>query len=321
MASQPVSKDRQPTLGKPATAVLVVRPTSRIDFKTAAQQVIAAKKSRHTREAYTRDLDGWLAYCALEQIDPKSPTLSDATRYRDALVGSEDTRRRRLASMSTIYSTLRKLPDEHGRPIVAGNPFHPEILAWPKAGKVLKSRRIDDDTAFAIVKAATERPRDHAVLRLLLDTGWRRSAIASLPRANYDGRRVFNRQKGDKEQEVELPDESIAAIDRWLRERRTSDYLFPADDSDGHLHPNTVNKIIDRWAKKIAPEAHPHSFRALFLRDAHDAGLPSYEIQGAAGHASSDMTSRYDGKARGTGVARQVAVFRERRRGVGQGAR
>ncbi len=294
---------------------LVARPESRIDFKNAARQVIAAKKSPHTRSAYTRDLEGWLAFCAHDQIDPKSPTLADATHYRDALSGSEDTRRRRLASMSTIYSTLRKLPDEHGRPIVGANPFHPEILAWPRAGKVLKARRISDDQALAIMKAAEGNARDYAVLCLLRDTGWRRAAIASLPRTNYDGRRVFNRQKGDKEQEVELPDDSTRAIDRWLAERRTSDYLFPSDDSDGHLHPNTVNKIIDRWAKTIAPQAHPHSFRAAFIRDAHEAGLPSYEIQGAAGHASADMTARYDGKTRGTGVARQVALFRQQRRG------
>jgi integrase/recombinase XerD len=293
---------------------LVPRPTSRVDFKLAALQVIAAKKSPHTRAAYTRDLDGWLAYCAHEQIDPKTPSLSDATKYRDALVGSEDTRRRRLASMSTIYSTLRKLPDEHQRPIVASNPFHPEILAWPSAGKVLKAHRISDDQAFEILKSAQGHPRDHAVLWLLFATGWRRTAVASLPRANYDGRRVHNRQKGDKEQEVELPDETVAAIERWLKERRTSAYLFPAADGDGHLHPNTVNKIIDRWAKTVDPDAHPHSFRALFLRDAHDAGLPAYEIQGAAGHASADMTARYDGKARGTGVARQVAQFRAQRR-------
>ncbi len=299
-------------------AALVVRPASRVDFKRAALDVIKAKKSPHTRAAYKRDLEGWLAFCAHERIDPKTPTLADATQYRDMLIGSEDTRRRRLASMSTIYSTLRKLPDEHQRPIVGANPFHPEILAWPRAGKVLKARRISDDQATAILDGASGHARDHALLHLLRDTGWRRTAIASLPRANYDGHRVFNRQKGDKEQEVELPDDSIAAIDRWLSARRTSDYLFPADDGDGHMHPNTVNKIIKRWAKEAAPKAHPHSFRAAFIRDAHEAGLPAYEIQGAAGHASADMTARYDGKARGTGVARQVAIFRQQRRGKDQ---
>ena len=294
---------------------LVLRPASRIDFETAARGVINAKKSVHTKKAYTRDLDGWIAFCALKQIDPKTPTLVDATDYRDSLIGSEDTRRRRLASMSTIYHTLRKLLDEHGRPIVSANPFHPEILSWPKAGKVLKSRRISDDQGRAILQASLGHARDYAVLCLLLDTGWRREAVASMPRANYRDGRVFNRQKGGKEQEVDLPPESIAALDGWLRERRTSNYLFPADEGPGHLHPNTVNKIVDRWAERIAPEAHPHSFRALFLRDAHEAGLPSYEIQGAAGHASADMTARYDGKARGTGVARQVALFRQQRKG------
>lgn len=299
---------------KPTSSALVTRPSSRINFEVAARQVIKAKKSPHTRKAYNHDLDGWIAFCQLKAVDPKIPGLADATLYRDSLLGSEDTRRRRLATLSTVYSTLRKLPDEHGRPIVSTNPFHPGILAWPSAGKVLKSRRITGDQGFAILRAAAGHARDHAVLCLLFDTGWRREAVASMPHANYRDGRVFNRQKGDKEQEVELPEESIAAIDHWLRERRTSDYLFPADEGDGHLHPNTVNKIVDRWAKHVAPEAHPHSFRALFLRDAHDAGLPSYEIQGAAGHASSDMTARYDGKARGTGVARKVATFRANRR-------
>jgi integrase len=300
--------------GRSSGVELVQRPTSRINFEDAARDVIEAKKSKHTKKAYTHDLNGWLAFCRLQQIDPKMPTLADATRYREALKGSDDTRRRRLASLSTIYSALRKLPDEHRRPIVGGNPFHPEILAWPSAGTVLKARRIPEEKAYKIVQAAAGHARDQALLYLLFDTGWRREAIASLPRANYDDRRVFNRQKGDKEQEVELPDESIAALDRWLKERRTSTYMFPADDSDGHMHPNTVNKIVNRWAVEIAPKAHPHSFRALFLRDAHEAGLPSYEIQGAAGHASADMTARYDGKARGTGVARQVAQFRANRR-------
>lgn len=306
----------QPT--RPTTTALAPRPTSRIHFEAAARQVINAKKSPHTRKAYGLDLDGWIAFCRIKQIDPKTPTLSDSTLYRDSLLGSEDTRRRRLATLSTIYSTLRKLPDEHGRPIVSANPFHPEILAWPRAGKVLKSKRISDDQALAIVSASADHPRDHAVLCLLRDTGWRRAAIASLPRANYDGRRVFNRQKGDKEQEVELPDDSIAALERWLGARRTSAYLFPADEGEGHLHPNTMNKIVDRWAAEVAPDAHPHSFRAAFIRDAHEAGLPAYEIQGAAGHASADMTARYDGKTRGTGVARQVAIFRQQRRGKAQ---
>ena len=297
---------------KATSSVELVPRAQRVSFESAARAVIAAKKSSHTKKAYEGDLKGWLAFCAIQEIDPSCATLTDATNYRDALVGADDSRRRRLATLSSIYRALRKLSDRDA-PIVTGNPFHPEILDWPRAGKVLKSRRITDDQALAIVRASIDHARDHAVLCLLFDTGWRRAAVASLPRANYRDGRVRNRQKGDKEQEVELPDRSVAAIDRWLCESRLSNYLFPADDGDGHLHPNTVNKIVDRWAAGFAPEAHPHSFRALFLRDAHDAGLPSYEIQGAAGHASSDMTARYDGKARGGGVARQVATFRARK--------
>jgi integrase/recombinase XerD len=282
-----------------------VRSESRNDFRDAALQVIKTKKSVHTRGAYARDLEGWLAFCLHMRIDPKTPGLADATLYRDSLIGSEVTRRRRLASMSTIYSTLCKLSDAYGRSIASANPFHPNVLCWPRAGRVLKARSISGVQAAAIVQASAGSARDYALLCLLCDTGWRRNAVVALPLLNYDGRCVVNCPKGNKEQEVELPDTTIAAIEGWLAERRTSDYLFPADDGDGHMHPNTVNKITDHWSKEIAPEAHPQSFRALFLRDAHEAGMPSYEIQGAAGPSSANMTSRYERKTR---VTRAVLI-------------
>jgi integrase len=284
-----------------------------VDFEQAARAVIKAKRSKHTQDAYTRDFNGWLEFCARESIDPARATIGDATKFRDELAGADDTRRRRLATMSSIYKALHRA-SVTGNRIVAGNPFHPGMLAWPVAGTVLKSHRIDENQGERIVAAAAEHPRDHAVLCLLYDTGWRRGAVAAVKRANYRDGYVFGRGKGGKELEVELPVNSVAAIDRWLSKARVSDYLFPARDGEKHLHPTTVNKIVDRWARVIDPEAHPHSFRALFIRAGFDAGLPTHEVQGAAGHSSPEMTARYDGKTRGGGVAKQVAIFRARRR-------
>jgi integrase/recombinase XerD len=291
------------------TAELVL-PTDpgRAAFERAAGDVIAAKSSPATRYAYGRDLAGWLTFCQLCTVDPCRATLHDAARYRDALQGSADTIRRRLATLSSIYRTLRRAG------VAAGNPFHPEALTWPTPGQVLKAARITEAQAQAILLAAENVPRDAAVLRLLYDTGWRRTVVAELPRANYRDGRVYSRGKGGKEVEAELPAITIAALERQLAEARASAYVFPAEGpnaADGHLHQHTINAIVSRYAAAIAPDAHPHSFRALFIRAGFDAGLPSYEVQGAAGHASADMTARYDGKARGAGVARKVAAFRE----------
>jgi integrase/recombinase XerD len=287
----------------------LARPAPRVDFEQAARAVINAKRSKHTRDAYSRDLAGWISFCEVAAIDPSRATIDDATKFRDDLTGADDSRRRRLATLSSIYKTLHRAGG-----VVIGNPFHPGILAWPVAGTVLKAHRIDEDQGSRIVAAAAEHSRDHAVLCLLYDTGWRRSAVAMIRRANYRNGRVFGRGKGGKELEVELPPSSVAAIDRWLSEVRVSDYLFPARDGEGHLHPGTVNKIVDHWARVIDPAAHPHSFRALFIRTGLDAGIPQHEVQGAAGHSSPEMTARYDGKARGGGVAKQVALFRNRGR-------
>jgi integrase/recombinase XerD len=287
----------------------LARPAAHVDFEQAARAVIKAKRSKHTRDAYSRDLAGWIAFCETESIDPAGATIVDSTKFRDQLAGADDSRRRRLATLSSIYKTLHRAGG-----VVRGNPFHPGILAWPIAGTVLKSHRIDEDRGERIVSAAAKHSRDHAVLCLLYDTGWRRSAVAMIRRSNYRNGRVFGRGKGGKELEVELPPSSVAALDRWLGEARISDYLFPARDGEGHLNPGTINKIVDHWARVIDPEAHPHSFRALFIRTGLDAGIPQHEVQGAAGHSSPDMTARYDGKARGGGVAKQVAIFRNRSR-------
>lgn len=55
---------------------------------------------------------------------------------------------------------------------------------------------------------------------------------------------------------------------------------------------------------------HPHQFRATFITEALDAGVPLHEVQAAVHHADPRTTQRYDRGARGAGVTAALEKFR-----------
>lgn len=289
-------------------------PRLHLAFERAAQAVIAAKRSPHTKSAYTQDLGLWLTFCDEEGVDPSMATLEDSTAFRDELVleGAKATVIRRLAAMSSVYRAL------HKGAAVRSNPFHPAMLAWPTGNMLPKTRLVTDEHALAMIdhamadKRAEIGVRDAAILRLLYDTGLRRVSVAQIERKTYVDGCIQAVVKGSKEVELELPQTCRAAIDRWLAVAPSSDHLFPGYDGS-HLNVATINKIVKLRARAIgAPHVHPHSFRAAFVTAAYDAGLPEHEIQASVHHSDPKTTRRYDRKVRGRAVASAVEKFRNK---------
>ena len=282
-------------------------------FARAAFAVIDAKRSEHTRSAYRTDLRRWIGFCAELGIDPRSPSLADATAFRDQLrtLIAEDSARRTIAAMSSVYKTLLA-----GRAVRA-NPFHPSALAWPVANTIAKTQLVSDEDANAMIANAEKdrRPvgaRDAAILTLLFDTGLRRASVAQVLRKNYRKPMLRTIVKGGEEVEVLLPDSSIAALDRWLQVAPESLYLFPGER--GPINCATVNRLVNQRAKAVgAINVHPHSFRAAFATAGYDAGLPEFEIQRGMHHKDPSTTRRYDRGARGGMTATKIATFRNRK--------
>lgn len=286
-----------------------------LDFLAAARAVIAAKASKHTRSAYASDLARWRGFCERHRADPATATLPLTTAYRDALAGelSNESIRRALAAMSSIYHTLLRAG------AVRANPFHPDALTWPTATALPKARLVTDPQALAMIDHARSDldprrgARDEAILRLLYDTGLRRSSVATLERATYRDGSIQAVVKGGKEAELVLPPACMAAVDRWLVLAPAASHLFPGDRPGTSIRPATINKIIKRRADAVgASHVHPHSFRAAFVTAGYDAELPEHEIQSSVHHADPSITKRYDRRARGRMVATQVAAFRGR---------
>lgn len=297
--------------GRTTETGLVRRTIAFGDYERAARAVISGKRSKHTRAAYEADLAVWVAYCSNAGIDPIAPQINDVAEFRDGLKGSAETARRRLASLSSIYSMLLR-----GR-AVQRNPFHPAVVPWPPASSLPKTRLVTDEHAqkmidHAIAEQSSRGRRDAAIIQLLYDTGLRRVSVASIRRITYVDGTVHATVKGDKEVELVLPDSSVAAIDRWLEHcQADATYLFPG--LRGHLNPATINKIVKHRAGAVgARHVHPHSFRAAFVTAGYDAGIPEHEVQASVHHSDPKTTRRYDRRVRGRAVATAVEVFRKR---------
>lgn len=284
-------------------------------FEQAASQLIAAKKSPHTRAAYTADVDRWIEFCHAMRGDPMRPSLVLATAFREHLTasGSIATTRRRLAAISFIYRELRK------HQVVETNPFHPSVLPWPALSRIGKTPIVKDEVVRRMMESAASDDmyglRDTALLRLLYDCGLRRASAISLTRQNLrqqEGNTYIRVVvKGGTEREVRLPARTAETLQRWIAAAPPSPYVFPGARG-GPMNLASVNKIVRKRGKEAGDDdVHPHRFRASFITAAYDAGIPERDIQESVHHADARTTRLYDRHQRGTEVPDRVASLRD----------
>ena len=195
------------------------------------------------------------------------------------------------------------------------------------AGRAAARREI---TALLDICAANPGPdgvagrRDAAVLTLLAYTGLRRSEVAGLTFANCvlgNNPRLRVRGKGDKEREVPLAPQVVAALNDWLAARgRRQGPLFARVDRNGKvlaggLSDNAIWKIVSRRnAEAGLPHLTPHDFRRTWVGALLDEDVDLVTVQALAGHADPKTTARYD--RRGT-AAKHRAINALSRAGAG----
>jgi len=166
--------------------------------------------------------------------------------------------------------------------------------------------------------------RDHALLRLFGDCGLRNAELRSLtarairrPRANSTHHHLFVRGKGDVEREIPIPEETLAALERWLRAHpqrrggglRDDDVLFvrltrARDTTPGAISQQGLAKLVRRYgAVAGVPDrlAHPHALRGYYATTLAGERVPIQEIKARLGHASIETTARYLAELTGHG--------------------
>lgn len=278
-------------------------------FEERALAHARSRSSAGTCENYEKNLQNWLAWCATHKVNAAKPTLEGATEYRDELIKSyaPGTVRRFIAELSAMYEAVLGTDED----AVTWNPF--KKLPRPPADLYNRTPAIafEDSQKLLDVVAQDKTPlglRDHAILRLIYHTGIRRSSVSRLKR-----RKIFKRDnvlmarvyiKGNKEREIALPEPAAEALEDWLESSPPGEDVFDLND-------NAITAMVIRRAKRAGLKTTPHQFRAAFITEALDAGLPLYEVQAGVHHADPRTTLRYDRSVRGTGVMSAVENFRK----------
>ena len=139
--------------------------------------------------------------------------------------------------------------------------------------------------------------RNRAILALLCYAGLRVSELLSLKISdikNKDYSIRVNNAKKKSSRVVYVPEYLFHYIDKWKEVRPDSRYLF-CSRCGKKLLPDYIQKMVKRYAKKIAPDKdiHPHCLRHSIATIWHKEGKPIRGIQKQLGHKNLNTTQIY----------------------------
>lgn len=147
--------------------------------------------------------------------------------------------------------------------------------------------------------------RDRALVMLGRYACLRLTELTTLHMDQRDGERLHVRGKGDKDRIVYLNDDVLAAL--RVREHELGDGFYFPGETDGHLHPQSVHKIIKRvtgW--------NPHALRHAGATAAYRATRDLRAVQAMLGHSSLATTQRYlhldDGAMRAAAAGTIISI-------------
>ncbi|MBA2533005.1 MAG: tyrosine-type recombinase/integrase [Nocardioidaceae bacterium] len=142
--------------------------------------------------------------------------------------------------------------------------------------------------------------RDNALLRLLIDTGMRRSEVANLKVADVDLREMVALVigKGRRPRDCPFGPRTAQALDRYLRERSrhafaASEALWLGEKGKRPLTSDGVRQMLERRGKVIGVHIHAHMFRHTYAARWLAEGGGEGDLMRLAGWRSRQMLDRY----------------------------
>ncbi len=263
------------------TAVAIPRQADTDD------QVIALwlhGRGRHTRRAYQREIDRFLAFTG-ETLH--RTTMGDVQAFTDSLDLAPASLARALAAIKSLltfaHERIGYLPFNVGAPVKV-----------PVKKNTLAERILPEETVLKML-ALEPSPRNRALLRLLYAAGLRVSELVALTWADMqereDGGQVTVFGKGGKTRAVLLSE----ATWRVLVALRTGDGPVFQSRKGGALDPSMVLRIVRAAAERagVDGKVSPHWLRHAHASHALDRGAPIHLVQATLGHSSVETTGRY----------------------------
>lgn len=246
-------------------------------------------RSAHTRRAYRADAERFLLFVnkPLPEI-----TLRDVQHFTDSMTElSPASVCRTLSAVKSLLSFWHKagvLPVNVG--VMVKLPSKRDALA----------ERILSETEIHKLIALEPDERNHAILRLLYDSGCRVSELTALkwrdlqPRG--DGGQVTFFGKGGKTRAVVVSSETWREIQALKRnDAGPDDPVFHSARSLAPLTQSNVWRIIRIAAEHAGIDASvsAHWFRHAHASHSLDRGAPIHLVQATLGHSSVATTGRY----------------------------
>ncbi|MEU1688253.1 tyrosine-type recombinase/integrase [Micromonospora sp. NPDC005707] len=274
--------------------------------------------SEHTRDAYRRDVTGWLSWCAGRGLDPLRASFLDVNAYGRELESTPGGRggrpltpatvARRLSALSSWYDFLVKLRALEANPVAAAD--RPRVDRDHSATIGLTPDEVDALLAAADADTGPTAARNRAAIVLLADLGLRVGELVSLDLADLGAERGHRSVrfvgKGGKVRRRALTPGTAYAIDAYLAARAATEGVTVPEltgpllvtATGGRLDRHAVFRLVRRLAQAAGIPAwaklSPHSLRHAFATTARSEGVPLEDVQDAMGHADPRTTRRYD---------------------------
>jgi integrase/recombinase XerD len=298
--------------------VVAVRQVGRLDTPEAAvafteQWLLNRRFSGGTRDAYRRDVDYWLAWCAANGRNPLTATFVDVNAWARELEESltAATVKRRLSAVSSWYAFLVQLDVLSANPASGADRPHVDQDYSPT-----ESFGAVDAAAILAAACQGDEHLGDAALPLaawLVEMGTRVSETCLLDvdrLGQRDGyRTVTLTVKGGRPLLRTIPPGVIGVLDPYL-ERRAGLLGVTVEELAGPLFLDRRGRRVDRHqvarlVRRLAREAgipnwqkiSPHSFRHAWNDIARQAGAGLEARQDAMGHRDPRTTRRYDRRA------------------------
>jgi integrase/recombinase XerC len=302
-------------------------PACDLDPASAVSRLLAsflAGRSRHTTDAYRRDLQDFARFCGVATPDVAAalllyrgpgPANLLALEYRNHLHAAgraPSTINRRLAAVRSLVRLAR---------VTGLAPWSLEVEGVE--GRSYKDTRGPGADGFrrlrerAAGRTDAKGLRDRAIVALLHDMALRRGEVVGLDLADYDPDAgtlaVLGKGRTAKER-LTLPPPTREALASWLAVREPGygplfRSLDPARKGDGRLTGAAVYGIVRRLGEAVGLRCRPHGLRHRGITAALDAGLDLRAVQRYSRHRDLRTLQLYDDNRQDLGgaVARRVA--------------
>ena len=178
-----------------------------------------------------------------------------------------------------------------------------------KVSKELQGRALSEEEIGALMQVCFNDPtpigyRDAALIAILRGSGLRRGEVVALSIADFDpntGAIKVRGAKGGKDRTVYLPDVAISVVQDWLGVRgEASGSLLCHINKAGCVVLRRLTSqavlfiLLKRGEQALVTSFSAHDFRRTFISELLDSGVDISTVQKLAGHATPDLTARYD---------------------------